>query len=73
MKAISNFFGRIAKFFREVKVEIKKIIWPTWEQIRNNTGVVILCILVIGIAIWILDAIFGFGVKTFLGSGAKQI
>ena len=61
MKSISKFFAGISKFFREIKVEIKKVIWPDWEQIKNNTGVVILCILVIGVAIWVLDALFGFG------------
>ena len=73
MKAISNFFAGIGKFFREVKVEFKKVIWPKKDQIINNTGVVILCILIIGIAIWVLDAIFGLGVKTFLGSGTQTM
>lgn len=69
MKAISNFFAGIGKFFREVKVEAKKVIWPKKEQIINNTGVVILCILIIGIAIWVLDIIFSLGLKSFFGNG----
>ncbi len=73
MKAIAKFFGGIPKFFKEIHVERKKVVWPDKEQLINNTGVVILCILVIGIAIWILDAIFGLGVKTFFGSGTQTM
>ena len=61
MKAIGRFFARIGKFFKEIKVELKKVVWPTWSQVKNNTLVVLACILIIGIAIWLLDAFFGWG------------
>ena len=71
MKKFFGFFAnlgkRIAKFFREMKAELKKVTWPSWSQTRNNTGIVILCVLVIGIAIWVLDALFGFGATKLLG------
>jgi preprotein translocase subunit SecE len=51
-------FGRIAKYFREVKSEIKKVIWPSKKQVINNTAVVILAIIVIGIIIYLLDMAF---------------
>lgn len=53
-----SLFGRIAKYFKEVKSEIKKVIWPTKKQVVNNTAIVILAIAVIGAIIWILDIVF---------------
>lgn len=35
-----GFFAKIAKFFREVKSEMKKVVWPTWSQTVNNTAIV---------------------------------
>lgn len=67
MKKIGRFFLRIGKFFKDIKVELKKVIWPSWSQVRNNTGIVLACILVIGIGIWVLDYLFGLGAKVLLG------
>jgi preprotein translocase subunit SecE len=52
-------FSRMMKYFREVRAEMKKVTWPTWSQVRNNTLVVILSIIVVGVVIWTLDVIFG--------------
>ena len=37
-------FARIGKWFRELKSECRKIVWPTREQTTNNTLVVIACV-----------------------------
>ena len=36
-----KFFTRIADWFRGMKSELKKVIWPTPKQTVNNTGVVL--------------------------------
>ncbi len=48
-------FARIARWFREMKSELKKVQWPTWKQTWNNTLTVIVCVILIGIFIWIFD------------------
>ena len=52
-----GFFARISKWFRELKSELKKVQWPTKKQTVNNTLVVIACVIVVGIFIWIFDAL----------------
>lgn len=54
-----GFFARIAKFFREVKSEMKKVVWPTWPQTVNNTVIVITVIIIVGLFLAIVDTIFG--------------
>ena len=66
MNKIGRFFAGIGKFFRGIAGELKKVTWPSRKQVVNNTGIVIVCIIVIGIAIWILDAIFGWGLTKFV-------
>ncbi len=63
----ANLFKNIFKFFKEMKVELKKVTWPNWSQTKNNTIIVILCVLVIGIVIWVLDLLFGAGAAALLG------
>ena len=62
-----RFVKRVTKFFRDCRGEVKKIVWPTRQQTINNTLVVLGCCLVLGVFIWILDAIFGFGFQTLVG------
>ncbi len=45
-------------FFRETKAELKKVMWPSFKQVRNHTGIVIAAILLVGAFIALVD--FGF-------------
>ena len=54
-----GFFQRIARWFREMKSELKKVVWPTPKQTVNNTVIVIICCIIVGICIWLFDALAG--------------
>lgn len=64
-KKSRNPFKAIARYFRETKSEMKKVVWPSRKQVVNNTLVVIAAVLIIGIFIWVLDLIFQFGLFQF--------
>lgn len=48
---------RIALFFRELRSELKKVSWPTRADTLKKTGIVIVCVIVVGIIVWIFDGI----------------
>ncbi|MCI5928371.1 MAG: preprotein translocase subunit SecE [Pseudoflavonifractor capillosus] len=56
-KSKPGFFARVAKWFKEMKSELKKVQWPGWKQVAKNTGIVIACVIVVGIFIWVFDAL----------------
>ncbi len=56
----NGFFSKIGKYFRDVKGEFKKIVWPSKSQIVNNCVVVLVMVLVLGVVVWGLDLLFGF-------------
>ncbi len=56
-KGFKKFTSGIARLFRDLKSEFKKIVWPSKKQVINNTLIVIAAIIVIGLFIWALDAI----------------
>ena len=59
-----NFFvrtgKRIAKWFRELKSEAKKVVWPNGKTVLNNTLVVIIMVVIVGVFVYLLDFTFGF-------------
>ena len=61
-----GFFARIGKWFKELKSELKKVQWPTRKQTINNTVIVILCCIVVGICICVFDALAGSVIRALL-------
>ena len=51
--------SRAGGFFKSVKGEFKKIVWPEKKNVVRNTGVVIGFVIVISVLVFILDTIFG--------------
>ena len=48
-------FGGIARYFRELRSELKKVVWSTPKQVLKNTLIVAACVLVVGVFIWLFD------------------
>jgi len=59
-------FARAAKWFKEMKSELKKVQWPTRKQVVNNTLIVIACVIVVGVFIWIFDFIAGNAIQLLI-------
>ena len=49
---------RLRRYFDEVWSELKKVSWPTREQVRNLTVLVFAISFVIGLYITVLDQFF---------------
>ena len=43
------------RWFREMRSELKKVSWPTGKATLKNVGTVILCVLIVGVVIWLFD------------------
>ena len=56
----------IVKYFKGVKSEFKKVTWPSFKQILNNTGMVIASVIIIGLFIFVLDYAFSTALKAIM-------
>ena len=52
-------FSRAIKWFRELKSEAKKVIWPNGKQVLKNTVVVIVVAIAVCVLVTVLDVVFG--------------
>ena len=50
-----GFFKRIGKWFREMKSELKKVIWPSRQQLTKNSLISVGVMVVAAIVIWGFD------------------
>ena len=51
--------NRLARWFREMRSELKKVVWPTPKQITNNTIVALTVMACAAVVIWALDLAAG--------------
>jgi len=58
---------RLKGFFRGVLSELKKVHWPDRKQLIIYTGVVVVFVLVVSVAISALDMVFSALLKMVLG------
>ena len=68
-KSKPGFFKRVAKWFKEMKSELKKVVWPTWSQVLKNALTVVVCVLIVGVFIWIFDMGAKYGIQALLSLG----
>jgi preprotein translocase subunit SecE len=51
-------FSRMSLFLRQVMFELKKVVWPTKEQMVTYTAVVVVFVIIMGLIIAALDFLF---------------
>ena len=61
-----GFGKRIAKWWREMKSELKKVIWPTPKQTVNNTLVALVMMVASAVVIWGFDELAQLVVKAVI-------
>ena len=53
-------WGKVCRYFRELRSELKKVVWPTPKQVLKNALVVLVCVLVVGLFICLFDFVAQF-------------
>ncbi len=53
-----RWYKRFIVFLRDVKAEIKKVTWPSKNEVYSTTVVVIIATIFIGIYLYLLDIFF---------------
>jgi preprotein translocase subunit SecE len=68
-----NFFKRaaagFAKWFREMRSELKKVVWPTRQVTMNKTIIAAVVMIVAGCVLWAFDQVAVLIVQTLIALG----
>jgi preprotein translocase subunit SecE len=59
--------GRLIKFLKEVRNELKRVSWPTRDDVRESTTVVIVVVLVLAVFIGLVDRALSYLVSLIFG------
>ncbi len=55
-------FTRLRDYVREVWLEMGKVTWPTRDELKESTRVVIIGSILLTVFIFLIDRVMGFGI-----------
>lgn len=64
---IKIFIEKVKQFFREIKVELKKITWPIRKETIASTSVVLIVVIIVASFLGLVDMALSRMVKIILG------
>jgi preprotein translocase subunit SecE len=59
--------GGFIAYLKGVRQELRKVVWPTREELTTDTVVVIACVVFFAVAFWLVDTGFLAALKGILG------
>jgi preprotein translocase subunit SecE len=64
---LATFAQRTITFTQQVRGEMRKVSWPTWDDLRRSTMVITVFVVIIGIIIGVMDSVFSLILIKWLG------
>lgn len=58
---------KIVTYYEETVVELKKVAWPTKDEVRGSTIVVVITSIILAAFVFVVDRLLSVGVSSFLG------
>ena len=59
-------WGKVKKYFRELRSELKKVVWSTPKQVLKNAAIVVGCVIAVGIFIWLFDFVANISIDALI-------
>ena len=64
--ATSDVGRRSLGFFKDARVEVRKVVWPTRQETLQTTIAVLFMVILVAIMLWLFDMLLGWGVSKLL-------
>ena len=53
-------FGRLAQFLRDVRAEMKRVSWPTANEVKNTTIITLIAVIFFAVYLFLVDRVWSF-------------
>lgn len=57
---------KLSGFLKDVRSEMRKVIWPSREEVQSTTTVVLITVFIFAAYFWLIDNIIGRGIEALL-------
>jgi preprotein translocase subunit SecE len=68
LAALQTYHGRtFFNFTKDVRMELRKVVWPSRQQIIQTTGLVIVAVIIFALILWAIDSSLLYAVNRLTG------
>jgi preprotein translocase subunit SecE len=71
MQQLKSLPDRVSSFLRDVRSEMRKVVWPSRAEVQSTTSVVIVTVFIFAAYFWLVDNVIGRAVEAVLGAATK--
>jgi preprotein translocase subunit SecE len=71
VQQIKSLPDRVRSFLRDVRSEMRKVVWPSRADVQSTTIVVIITVFIFAAYFWLVDNVIGRAVEAILGVASK--
>lgn len=61
-KGVAGWYGSAKDYIQDLQMEMRRVTWPAWKQVRATTGVVIAAVFMFSAYFAVVDAIINKGI-----------
>ena len=54
---VTGWPGAVKAYVQELQMEMRRVTWPSWKQVRATTGVVIICVFAFAAYFYVVDSV----------------
>ncbi len=70
MERVGSWPAATKSYYEELKMEMRRVTWPNWKQVRATTTVVIVSVFAFGAYFRLVDYIVGRGIEKLFATFA---
>lgn len=70
-KGVAGWPVQLKDYFGELQLEMKRVTWPSWTQVRATTGVVIFAVFAFAAYFAVVDTIVGRAIQKLFDTFTK--
>lgn len=50
-----SFLSKVGTYFKECYIELKKVVWPSWDSVKSNVVVVVVSVMIVAFILGFFD------------------
>jgi preprotein translocase subunit SecE len=66
LQQLKNQPARLSEFLKDVRSEMRKVVWPTRPEVQSTTVVVLVTVFIFAAYFWLVDTIIGRAIEALL-------
>jgi preprotein translocase subunit SecE len=63
---VASQWKEFTQFLSDVRAEMRKVVTPSWKEVKATTTVVIVAVFIFGVFFFVVDSIFAFALDRLL-------